>query len=381
MKEFDLSTHVFFGENSLERLEWCENKRIIIITDAFMEKSGVVDKLKARMDGRGNEVFVFSKTVPDPPIEVIAEGVKCLAECQANVMVALGGGSAIDAAKAVRVMADRMGFGHIEECFAIPTTSGTGSEVTKFSVITDSEKGVKYPLVDDDLQPMVAILDPELVSTVPPAITADTGIDALVHALEAYVSTEATDFTDALAEKATTLLMKFLPLAYKDGNDLLAREKVHNAACLAGMAFNAAGLGICHSIAHQIGAKFHISHGRSNAMVLTEVIRFNADLEAVGKGHQNVSARKYQRMAKLIGLPYVNNLVAVNALTRRIEEMKRMFGIPATLKDLDIDPVDVSELRSEMVENALKDKCTQTNPRPVDEADIAKIINKIAPLA
>ena len=380
MKEFDLSTNVFFGENSLERLEWCENKSIIIVTDGFMEKSGVVDKIKSHMDGRGNKIFVFSKTVPDPPIEVIAEGVKCLAECQANVMVALGGGSAIDAAKAIRVMADRMGYAHIEECFAIPTTSGTGSEVTKFSVITDSAAGIKYPLVDSELQPMVAILDPELVSTVPPAITADTGIDALVHALEAYVSTEATDFTDALAEKATTLLMKFLPLAYKDGNDLLAREKVHNAACLAGMAFNAAGLGICHSIAHQIGAKFHISHGRSNAMVLAEVIRYNADLEAIGKGNRSTCARKYQRMAKLIGLPYVNNLVAVNSLARRVEEMKKLFGIPTTLQQLDVDPAKVRELKDEMIRNALKDTCTSTNPRHVDEVAIGKIIDKITPI-
>ena len=375
MKNFNISTNVYFGENSLGVLEDIKDRNVFIVCDEFMEASGILDKVKGHL--KECRVSVFSKVVPDPPIEIVSEGIKQLSECSADVMIAVGGGSSIDAAKAIRELAGRLGIAAVNECYAIPTTSGTGSEVTRFSVITDARKGVKYPLVDDSLLPMVAILDPELVRSVPPGITADTGMDALTHALEAYVSTDSNDFTDALAEKAVTLLMKFLPFAYAHGDDLEAREKVHNAACLAGMAFNKVGLGICHSIAHTVGGKFHVPHGRSNAMILPYVVEFNAHLDGT---EETVCARKYQRMAKLIGLPYSNVPLAVNNLVRRIREMNRLFGIPENLKKLNISGDDVLKVREEMVEAAMGDVCTKTNPRIVAPEDIRQIINKIASL-
>lgn len=373
MREFSIRTNVYFGNNALSRLEQVQNKRVIIVCDEFMVKSGTVDKVKSYLSNC--QVSVFSKIVPDPPIEIVAEGINFLKSCDAQVMIALGGGSAIDAAKAIRELAKRAGWPDVEECFAIPTTSGTGSEVTKFSVITNKQEGVKYPLVSDALQPMVAILDPELVKTVPPSITADTGMDALAHALEAYVSTEATDFTDALAEKAITLLMKFLPDAYYRGNDLLAREKVHNAACLAGMAFNTAGLGICHSIAHTVGGKFHVPHGRSNAMILPHVIEFNAGLES----GDTLMAKKYQRLAKLIGLPNISPVVAVNSLIRKVRELQDMFGIPENLRQAGVEQSDVLAMKDEMIQSILADACTDTNPRTPLAGDIEKLLGKITP--
>ena len=374
MKKFNISTNVFFGENSLSRLNLIENKRVAIITDKFMNDSGVVEKIVNNLTNC--QVFIFDKVLPDPSIEIVSEGVAFVLSSKPEILIALGGGSPLDAAKAIREFAHKLGYLDIKECFAIPTTSGTGSEVTKFSVITDSKKGVKYPLISEELEPMVAILDPSLITTVPQNVTADTGMDALSHALEAYVSTESTDFTDALAEKAITMLFKFLPMSYADGNNLYAREKVHNASCIAGMAFNTAGLGICHSIAHAIGGKFHISHGRCNSILLPHIIRFNAGLDYQ---EETVEARKYKRIAKLLGLPYFNTILGVNSLIKAVSEMNNSFKIPTTFRTLGVTPEDYNKYKSELIQSALSDVCTKTNPRGVSASDIERILSKSIP--
>ena len=377
MQEFNVSTKVFFGPGALERLRQVEGRRVLIVTDHFMNQMGVPERVASFLTDC--TISVFDGVVPDPPIEVVTAGVEAFRDCGAQAVIAVGGGSTIDAAKAIREVAkqalgvdtDKM------ECFAIPTTSGTGSEVTDYAVITDREKGLKYPLSSKALRPMVAILDPELTVSAPPSVTADAGMDVLTHALEAYVSTGYNDFSDAMCEKAVSLVFRFLPLAVADGNDLLAREKMHNASCMAGLAFNSAGLGLNHGMAHAIGGKLHIAHGRINAMLLPKVLAFNADLSTVHKGEYCVAARKYQRMAKVLDLPAPNVRLGVTNLIHEVEKLNRKIGIPATLKAQGVDLDRVRELKGELVAAALADATTSTDPRPVEAAHVEKILAQI----
>ena len=337
MKEFSFSTRIFFGEGSLERLYKVHNKRVMIVTDAFMEKSGVAHRVAAYL--KDCEVTIFSDVVPDPPIEVVAAGVECFQQCMPEVMIAVGGGSVIDAAKAIRVVAGRI-VGDIDaqvkECFAIPTTSGTGSEVTEVSVITDPEKKTKYPLVSEELIADVAILDAELVKTVPKTITADTGMDIITHAIEAFVSTGNSEFSDALAERAIKLCCRYLCRSYLNPNDMEARGKIHVASCMAGMAFNQAGLGLNHGMAHQLGARFHIPHGRANAMLLPCIISYNSDITNMTIPHENLPAcvKKYCEIAASLGIVNFNEVSTVRSFMNYIKILTREMDMPCCIKDV-----------------------------------------------
>lgn len=377
MAELNLNSRIFCGGGALERLGQVQNKNVLIVTDKFMVQSGAIENAAAYLTQC--QVTVFDGVVPDPPIAVIAEGVRAFGACEAETVVAIGGGSVIDAAKAIKMVAAQASNQKAGQCelIAIPTTSGTGSEVTDIAVIADSDREIKYPLVSEELRPAVAILDPNLTISVPPAVTADTGMDVLTHALEAYVSTNANDFSDALCEKAISFVFRFLPLAYQDGNNLLAREKMHIASCMAGLAFNAAGLGLTHGMAHAIGGKLHIAHGRINAMLLPYVLRFNAALDTARNGEYTPAAQKYQQIAQSLCLPASGVRMGVNNLIREVERLNRIFGIPATLKEMKIDLHEMEGMRTGLVSAALSDTTTKTNPRLATPEQVDTILSQL----
>lgn len=378
MQTFYVKTKVCSGDGAMDILSGFHGRNAVIFTDAFMVKSGVAARVAEKLSNCAN-VRIFDAIKPDPPIELVADGLKVLLDANADLVVALGGGSSIDAAKATILMAKRSGAKDNISLIAIPTTSGTGSEVTSFAVITDREKGVKYPLVDEELLPDYAIMDPTLVVSAPPHITADTGFDVITHALEAYISVNANDYSDALAEKALELAFAYLPKAYADGQDLEAREKMHTASCLAGMAFNAVSLGINHGIAHQLGARFHIPHGRANAMLLPHVVRFNADLDAnFGAKQETAASLRIAHIARRIGLSGDDTNALVLALVRHLFYMLKMTETPATLKEAGVTKEAYEAVKAAMIDAALKDACTATNPRPVTADDVASILAGLA---
>ncbi|TPG68163.1 iron-containing alcohol dehydrogenase [Brevibacillus laterosporus] len=380
MNHFQVKTIVHFGADALTSLQRIENKRILVVTDPFMIKSGMIEKVKQQLEEKNEHITIFHNIVPDPPLENIVNGVQIMSAADPDIVIALGGGSAIDAAKAICLFKNRMNQKETvakEVTFiAVPTTSGTGSEVTNFSVITDSSKNVKYPLVSDEMLPTEAILDPELVKTVPPFITADTGIDVLTHALEAYVSTLSSDFTDAFSEKAIRLVFAYLEKSFRNGEDHLAREKMHNASCIAGLAFNAASLGISHSMAHIIGAKFHISHGRSNGIVLPYVIEYNANIKGYTDRNFSMAASKYADIAKLLNLPSSDTRNGVKNLILAVKKLRKELGMPASLKEAGVKKEEFYRELDNLVEVAMQDKCTITNPRTPSVKEIKSLFEQ-----
>lgn len=371
MSDFKVGPKVYHGALSLEKLREINFKKVFIVTDPFMVTSGTINKVTEHLDKSNIQYAIFSDIVPDPPLEIVSKGIKAMDEFKPDALISLGGGSAIDAAKAISYFRTIINKGlnpDIENkkvlFIAIPTTSGTGSEVTSFSVITDKKYNVKYPLVEEIMVPDIAILDPILVKTVPNFITADTGMDVLTHAIEAYVSINHSDFSDALAEKAIKLVFDYLEKAYKNGDDLIAREKMHNASCIAGMAFTNASLGINHSMAHILGGRFHIPHGKANAVLLPYVIEYNADLSINNRLEYSDTAKRYAQIARILNLTSSNNVrEGVKALIRAINSLRKTLGIPFNIKDMNINKEDFEASIDELSEIALKDGCTKTNPK------------------
>lgn len=405
MQWFKVPEKIYFQPGAISYLEKMPDiSRAFIVTDPAMVKLGYTDRILYYLRRHSPYVHseIFADVEPDPSVDTVMRGVEMMNRFKPDVIIALGGGSAIDAAKGMWLYYEHpeVDFANLKLKFmdirkrvfkfprlgnkaklvAIPTTSGTGSEVTSFAVITDKEKGIKYPLADYELTPDVAIVDPDLVMTVPPTITADTGMDVLTHAIEAYVSIMASDYTDALAIKAIQLVFEYLPRAYKDGSDSLAREKMHNASCIAGMAFTNAFLGINHSLAHKLGGEFHIPHGRANAVLLPYVIEYNAKepdkFASFPKYSTFVADKKYAEIARYLGLPASTTQEGVNSLIKAIRDLMAQLNMPQTIAQCGVNRDEFEAKIEELADRAFEDQCTVANPKLPLVKDLVEIYRK-----
>ncbi|SDD67225.1 bifunctional acetaldehyde-CoA/alcohol dehydrogenase [Sporomusa acidovorans] len=394
MQWFKIPEKIYFAPGSVQYLAKMPNiSKAFIVTDKIMVELGYVDKVLHHLRNRDGRSYVhseiFAEVQPDPTVETVLKGVDAISKFQPDVIIALGGGSAIDAAKAIWLFYEhpetdfadlRMKFMDIRKkvvkypplgikakFVAIPTTSGTGSEVSSFTVITDPKREIKYPLADYELTPDVAIIDPDFVQSVPHTVTADTGMDVLTHAIEAYASVMASDYTDALAMKAIQLVFEYLPRAYQNGEDKIAREKMHNASCIAGMAFTNAFLGINHSLAHKLGGEFHIPHGKANAVLLPYVIRYNSTkptkFNAFPKYEHYVADEKYAEIAKYLGLNSHTTEEGINSLIDAIKDLMKKLHMPLTIQACGIPESKFSKVLDELADKAFEDQCTTANPR------------------
>lgn len=377
-KKFTLKSKVYFEQGSIQLLKTISGSRALIVTDSIMETLGYLQLIIDYLDEAGISSTVFSGVRPDPDVNVVAEGMNLYKKCDPDVLIAIGGGSAIDTAKGILYFVwklDPASGREIKKPFfiAIPSTSGTGSEVTDFSVIT--AEGEKVVIVDELISPDIAILDSTCIQHVPQRIVADTGIDVLVHAIEAYVSLNATDFTDALAEKAVRLIFENLEKLYRDVKDSDTRDRVQNASCMAGMAFTNANLGINHSLAHALGGTFHIPHGRSNALLMNAVIEYNSDLGGSASGY---AAERYAALAKVIGLPARTNREGTVNFIQAIGRLKKALGIEDNIRALGVDPTEFAGALENMAEAALLDRCTPANPRTPSKEELIRIFQKLS---
>ncbi|MEW4370422.1 bifunctional acetaldehyde-CoA/alcohol dehydrogenase [Paenibacillus kandeliae] len=392
MQWFKIPSKVYFEKGSTQYLAKMPNiSRVAIVTDPMMVQLGYVGKVEHYLRQRQTPVAieVFSEVEPDPSTATVERGRQMMERFQPDCIIALGGGSPMDAAKGMWLFYEYpdVSFDNLKQKFmdirkriykypnlgqkaqfvAIPTTSGTGSEVTSFAVITDKEKGnTKYPLADYELTPDVAIVDPEFVYSLPRVAVADTGMDVLTHAIEAYVSNMANDYTDGLAIKAIQLVFQYLEQSALTG-DKLAREKMHNASTIAGMAFANAFLGINHSLAHKWGGQYHTAHGRTNAILMPHVIRYNAKkptkFASFPKYSHFIADERYAEIARILGLPARTTEEGVNSLVNAIRDLNRKLGIPETFQELGFDAKDFESRVDYLADRAFEDQCTTANPK------------------
>ena len=382
MMRFTLPRDLYYGKGALEQLKNIKGKKaVLVLGGGSMKRFGFVDKVTGYLAEAGIEVKLFEGVEPDPSVETVMKGAAMMREFEPDLIVAMGGGSPIDAAKAMWAFYEYpettfedlitpFSFPELRQkakFIAIPSTSGTATEVTAFAVITDYAKGIKYPLADFNITPDVAIVDPELAETMPPKLVAHTGMDALTHAIEAYVSTLNSPFTDPLALKAIHMVFDYLPDSFN--GDMVAREQMHYAQCLAGQAFSNALLGIVHSLAHKTGAAFstgHIPHGCANAIYLPYVIKYNA----------KAAEGRYADIARSVGITGTD-AECVKALCDKIDEYNVKLNIPKTLQEFGVLEDEFKEKVDTIAANAVEDACTGSNPRSVTPAEMAKILDCI----
>ena len=385
MARFTLPRDLYHGAGAIDALKTLQgNRAIVVVGGGSMKRFGFLDKVVQNLQQAGMEVRLFEGVEPDPSVETVLRGAAAMGEFQPDWIVSIGGGSPIDAAKAMWAFYEYPETTFETLCIpfnfptlrtkarfcAIPSTSGTATEVTAFSVITDYAKGIKYPLADFNITPDVAIVDPDLAETMPAKLTAHTGMDALTHAVEAYVSTLHCDYTDPLALHAIQMIGEYLIPSFQ--GDKEARAKMHNAQCLAGMAFSNALLGIVHSMAHKTGAAYsggHIVHGCANAMYLPKVIRFNAKEPA--------AAARYAQIARFLGLDGADDGQLVDALVAYIDGLNRALDIPAGIKDYEGGLIDEAEFLRKLPQVAalaVGDACTGSNPRAITPAQMEQLL-------
>lgn len=356
MERFSCQTTILSDPGAISALGEMGVKRLFLVTDPFFQKNGTAQRIAQAANAQ--EFTIFDSITPDPSVSLAAEGTARLRQFEPDTVVALGGGSAMDCAKAMTF------FSKINpRLVAIPTTSGSGSEVTDFAILTHD--GCKYPLIDPRLRPDVAILDSDLLTQLPPGLVADTGFDVLTHALEACAAKNAGTLTDCLAREAFRTAYACLPASYAGHQSV--RLKLHLAATMAGMAFNQAGLGLCHALSHTLGGMFHIPHGRLNAILLPSVISCNA----------HVASHQYAQLARAAGLSGSADAIAVRNLRGGLIRLRRDLDLPENLQQAGVSPAEVWHRTDEIVQAALADPCCQTNPMPVEDFLIRRILEEV----
>jgi len=377
MSQFTTTRIIVYGEGAIEYLETVEGKRAFIVTDKIMHKLGFAEKVANHLKEAGMEVKVFDEVEPEPSFETLTEGAELARKHDPDWFIGLGGGSCMDSAKRIWVLYERpdidvktmptplekLGLRKKARLICIPTTSGTGSEVTWGMVITDAKENRKMEFASQEVVPDIAILDPELPASMPPSLTADTGLDALAHAIEAYVAQFKNDFSDVLATGATRMIFEYLPRAYRDPKDKEAREKMHYAATMAGLAMSNATACIAHAMGHSFGAIFHIPHGRAVGVFHPYTIQYNAK-EAMGK---------YAKIAKAIGIEAKTDEEAVKKLVIAIKDLMKKIGEPLTVREMGIKWEDYEKNLDGLAKRARESGATFMNPRVPEEEDYRKL--------